>query len=50
MSVDGWIWFWGGLLLVTLLSYSVLVVYVSIGGLKDIKQMFRKLSEKDRDK
>ena len=31
-------------MLVTLVSYTVMVVYVSIGGLRDIRQMFRSLS------
>ncbi len=42
--MNGWIFFWGALLLVTLVSYTVMVVYVSIGGLRDIRQMFRSLS------
>ena len=42
--MSGWIFFWGALLLVTLVSYTVMVVYVSIGGFKDIRQMFRSLS------
>lgn len=42
--MSGWIFFWGALLLVTLVSYTVMVVYVSIGGLRDIRQMFRSLS------
>ena len=42
-----WMIFWGLLLLLTLLLYSVLVVYVTIGGFQDIKQMFRKLAERE---
>ncbi len=46
--MNEWIFFWGSLLIVTLLFYTVMVVYVSIGGFKDIRQMFRSLSG-DRD-
>lgn len=48
--MSGWIFFWGALLLVTLVSYTVMVVYVSIGGFKDIRQMFRSLSGDGDDK
>ncbi len=48
--MSGWIFFWGALLLVTLLFYTVMVVYVSIGGFKDIRQMFRSLSGDGDDK
>ena len=48
--MNGWIFFWGGLLLVTLVFYSVMVVYVSLGGFKDIRQMFRSLSGDGDDK
>ena len=42
-----WIWFWGLLLLVTLLLYAVLVVYVTLGGYEDIRSMFRNLAGDD---
>jgi hypothetical protein len=42
--MDGWIDFWGALLVVTLLFYALMVLYVSIGGFRDIRQMFRTLS------
>ena len=42
--MNGWIFFWGGLFLVTLIFYTVMVVYVSLGGFKDIRQMFQSLS------
>jgi len=42
--MNGWINFWGALLLVTLVIYGVLVIYVSIGGLRDIRKMFSSLS------
>ncbi len=48
--MNEWIFFWGALLLVTLLLYTVMVVYVSIGGFKDIRQMFRSLSGDGDDK
>ena len=47
--MNGWINFWGALLLVTLVIYGVLVIYVSIGGLSDIRKMLRSLSNKSRD-
>ena len=48
--MNEWIFFWGALLLVTLVFYTVMVVYVSIGGFKDIRQMFRSLSGDGDDK
>ncbi len=48
--MNGWSFFWGGLLLVTLVFYSVMVVYVSLGGFKDIRQMFRSLSGNGENK
>ena len=45
--MNGWIWFWGALLLATLVFYAALVVYVAIGGLKDIRSMIRALAEDD---
>jgi len=48
--MNEWIFFWGALLLVTLVFYTVMVVYVSIGGLRDIRQMFRSLSGDGDDK
>ncbi len=47
--MNGWINFWGALLLVTLVTYAVLVIYVSIGGLSDIRKMFRSLSSKSKE-
>lgn len=46
---SGWIVFWGGLLGITLVAYAVLAVVVSIGALKDIRDMFRKLRGPDDD-
>jgi len=34
--------------LVTLVIYGVLVIYVSIGGLRDIRKMFSSLSNKSK--
>ena len=48
--MNGWMDFWGALLIVTLVFYTVMVVYVSIGGFKDIRQMFRSLSGDGDDK
>ena len=48
--MSGWIFFWGALLLVTLMLYTVMVVYVSIGGFKDIRRMFRTLSSDGENK
>jgi hypothetical protein len=48
--MDGWINFWGALLVVTLLFYALMVLYVSIGGFKDIRQMFRSLSADGENK
>ena len=46
--MNGWINFWGALLLVTLVIYGLLVIYVSIGGLRDIRKMFSSLSDKSK--
>ena len=48
--MDGWIDFWGALLVATLVFYALMVLYVSIGGFKDIRQMFRSLSGDGDDK
>ena len=45
--MNAWITFWGILLLVTLILYTVLVINVTIGGIADIRQMLKKLSEDD---
>ncbi|MBA73375.1 MAG: hypothetical protein CMO73_11950 [Verrucomicrobiales bacterium] len=42
--MEGWINFWGALLLVTLIIYTALVLYVAVGGVADIRGMFRSLS------
>ena len=45
--MEGWINFWGALLLVTLIIYTVLVLYVAIGGVADIRGMFWSLSRNE---
>ena len=47
--MNGWINFWGALFLVTLVIYGGLVMYVSIGGLSDIRKMFSSLSNKSKE-
>ena len=47
--MNGWINFWGALLLVTLVIYGVLVIYVSIGWLRDIRKMFGSLSANSKE-
>ena len=43
---DSWALFWAALLVVTLLGYTILAVFVTIGGFKDIREMFRKLGKR----
>ncbi|MFL2480555.1 MAG: hypothetical protein ACJ0K4_13480 [Verrucomicrobiales bacterium] len=45
--MEGWIIFWGALLLVTLIIYTFLVMYVAVGGVSDIRKMFKSLSENE---
>ena len=45
-----WIDFWGALLVATLVLYALMVLYVSIGGFKDIRRMFRTLSAEAENK
>ena len=47
--MEAWKLFWGGLLALTLIGYSVLVIYVTIGGFSDIKQMFKVLGGDNDD-
>jgi len=44
--MSAWVTFWTVLFAVVLGLYSVLVICVSIGGFKDIKDMFRNLDKK----
>ena len=46
--MEGWINFWGALLLVTLVIYTVLVLYVSLGGVADIRNMFKSRSGNEK--
>lgn len=48
--MEGWIIFWGALLLVTLIIYTFLVMYVAVGGVSDIRKMFKSLSENENPK
>jgi hypothetical protein len=41
-----WSTFWAVLFAVVLGLYAILAVYISIGGFKDIKDMFRNLDKK----
>ena len=47
--MSGWAMFWGVLFGAVLVLYSGLVVWVGIGGFKDIKEMFKKLDEQHKD-
>jgi len=42
-----WILLWKLFLILTLTSYSILVVIVFIGGIKNLKDMFEDLTIKD---
>ena len=37
-------WFWGALTIICLAWYSTITVYVAIKGVRDIRNMLRKLS------
>lgn len=37
-------WFWGGLTIICLAWYSTVTVYVAIKGVRDIRNMLRRLS------
>ena len=45
-----WIQFWKAILLLTLSAYSLLVVVVFFGGLKNIVQMLKELRERRKVK
>lgn len=40
-----WMQFWKFILILTLSSYSLLVIIVSIGGMKNLIQMLKELKE-----
>jgi hypothetical protein len=40
-----WMLFWKFILILTLFSYSLLVIIVSIGGMKNVFQMLKELRE-----
>lgn len=43
--MNGWLAFWTGLLVVGLFTYACLAVAVTVGGVLDIRKMFRALDE-----
>lgn len=43
-----WELLWQSLLLITLFSYSALVVIVFVGGIKNIKDMLKDLQEQNK--
>ena len=40
-------WFWGLLLLAVLVWYSAMTIYVAVRGSLDIRQMLRRLSDRN---
>lgn len=40
-----WMQFWKFILILTLIAYSLLVIIVSIGGMKNLVQMLKELKE-----
>jgi len=46
--MGGWLSFWVGLLIAGLCLYAALSVAVAIGGIFDIRTMFRSLDEQHR--
>lgn len=40
-----WMQFWKFILILTLIAYSLLVIIVSIGGMKNLVQMLKELRE-----
>ncbi len=40
-----WMQFWKFILILTLIAYSLLVIIVSIGGMKNLVQMIKELKE-----
>ena len=46
--MNGWMWFWTGLLVVGLGVYAGLAVAVAVGGIFDIRSMFRSLDEQHK--
>ena len=39
--MDGWISLWGWLLVVVIVMFAGLVIVIAIGGLRDIRDLFR---------
>ena len=48
--MESWITFWGAVLMLTLIVYSGLVLYVTVGGFSDIKKMFHSLSINSKER
>ncbi len=44
-----WELLWKIFLIITLVSYTILVIVVSIGGVKNIKDMFKDLNEQAKE-
>jgi hypothetical protein len=41
-------WFWFGLMIAVIVWYSTITVYVAVRGIADVKQMLRRLADRDR--
>ena len=39
--MDGWVSLWGWLLVVVIVMFAGLVIVIAIGGLRDIRDLFR---------
>ena len=44
-----WMLFWKGFFIITLVVFAVMSVWVTIGGYADIKKLFRKMEEANRE-
>ncbi len=47
--MNAWISFWSAFLFVTLAAFAVMSIVVAIGGALDIRKLFRRLNERDRN-
>jgi hypothetical protein len=45
MSAESWTTFWGAVLGGGVLGFSVLAVSVTVGGFRDVRAMFRRITE-----
>ncbi|MFT4647700.1 MAG: hypothetical protein ACI9X4_000913 [Glaciecola sp.] len=48
-SIDFWIGFWGVTLALVLIAYAGLFVWVTTGGMSDIRSMLNALQEQSQD-